>query len=199
MRDLLKCSSFFGDARRAKVLPLHSGVPAGEQRLVFQRAAPGIRKVVLATNIAETSVTIDDIITVVDAGRMKQMSYDSRRRINSLAMTGRAGRVQAGRCYHLYTRRFADKRLLVEQQPEMQRVSLESLALKIKDLGMGSIAATLARALSPPSHLHLTTQYLVDLGALTLANAADEDFELTPLGVHLAQLPVDVRVGKTIL
>ena len=76
LRDLLAADGTFGDPRRAVVLPLHSGVPIAEQRRVFQRPPPGCVKVVLATNIAETSLTIDDVSYVVDSGRSKDKGYE---------------------------------------------------------------------------------------------------------------------------
>ena len=72
------------------LLPLHSALPASEQRRVFQRAAPGVRKIVVATNIAETSLTIPDVVYVVDAGRQKSRQYDARRSMSSLEVQSRA-------------------------------------------------------------------------------------------------------------
>jgi HrpA-like RNA helicase len=99
--------------QRAWVLPLHGALPAEEQRRVFERPPPGAIKVVLATNVAETSITIDDVGFVIDAGRVKEERYDAERRIGSLEdvlvsaaaakqRRGRAGRVCPGLAVHLY-------------------------------------------------------------------------------------------------
>ena len=99
-----------------KVYPLHSALSTTEQKAVFQRPPPGVRKIVIATNIAETSITIDDVIFVIDAGRVKENRYDHERRMAMLVETwvsrasakqrrGRAGRVQPGICFHLFSSR----------------------------------------------------------------------------------------------
>jgi ATP-dependent RNA helicase DHX36 len=95
--------------------PVHSLMPTATQRAIFQRPPAGTRKVVLATNIAETSITIDDIVFVVDCGKIKITNFDLESNLATLApqwvslanarqRRGRAGRVQAGQCYHLFTR-----------------------------------------------------------------------------------------------
>jgi ATP-dependent RNA helicase DHX36 len=97
------------------IYPVHSLMPTATQRAIFQRPPPGTRKVVIATNIAETSITIDDIVYVVDCGKIKITNFDLDSNLatlqpewvslaNARQRRGRAGRVQAGHCYHLYTR-----------------------------------------------------------------------------------------------
>ena len=110
----LQYPKFCHEPQRSWVLPLHSTVPPEEQRLVFTRPPPGVIKVVLATNIAETAITVDDVSFVVDTGRMKENRYDPLKRMSSLEdclvtranarqRRGRAGRVQPGVCVHLFT------------------------------------------------------------------------------------------------
>jgi HrpA-like RNA helicase len=106
--------------------PVHSLMPTATQRAIFQRPPAGTRKVVLATNIAETSITIDDIVFVVDCGKIKITNFDLESNLATLApqwvslanarqRRGRAGRVQAGQCYHLFTRYVIPKEVIKEQ------------------------------------------------------------------------------------
>ena len=96
------------------IIPLHSSLSSEEQSLVFKRPKHGVRKIVLSTNIAETSVTIDDCVFVIDTGKMKETRFNSNQNMESLEMCwvsranafqrmGRAGRVMSGVCIHLYT------------------------------------------------------------------------------------------------
>lgn len=106
------------------------------------------RKVVLATNIAETSITINDIVYVVNGGKAKEKSYDALNKIACLypvwiskaackQRRGRAGRVRPGICYHLFPKPMFDDHMLEYQVPELQRTPLEELCLQIKSLGLG--------------------------------------------------------------
>lgn len=160
---------------------------------------------------AETSITIDDCGFVIDCGRMKETRYDPARRMESLEdvavsranakqRRGRAGRVKSGVCFHLVTRHAFERRLDAAQAPEMHRVPLEQLVLRIKVLRYpGTAAQVVARCLQPPAPeaVSRAVTELVRLDALTLTERGDE--ALTPLGTHLAALPVDVRIGKLIL
>ena len=140
--------------RTTLLLPLHSMVPPAEQRRVFLRAPKGMRKIVMATNIAETAVTVDDVVFVVDSGRHKEKSYDAYTAVSTLQAAwvsqasarqrrGRAGRCRPGECYRLYSAaRLAA--LPPFQLPELQRSPLEELALQVKLLqatGVESAAA----------------------------------------------------------
>ena len=215
LRDLLLSCRFFGNPAHFSVLPLHSMVEAGEQKKVFRRPRPGVRKIVLATNIAETAVTIDDIVYVIDSGRVKEKSYDAFTAVSTLQSTwiskanerqraGRAGRVRPGFCYHLYSRS-RSAALAQFQLPEIKRTPLEELCLQVKLLqsagatgapeGRGGVAAFLGAAVEPPLPVAVDTamRLLEDVGAL------DADERITSLGRHLASLPLHPRIGKMLI
>lgn len=187
------------------IIPLHSMMPTVNQRQVFDRPPSGVRKIVLATNIAETSITINDVVYVIDCGKIKMSNFDVDKNLatldaewvsmaNAQQRKGRAGRVQPGVCYRLYTS-WRESQLEAYQLPEMLRTRLETLILKIKILKLGSAEAFLQKAINPPSSeaLHLSLQFLITLKAL------NEDETLTPLGYHLAKLPLDPQTGKMII
>jgi HrpA-like RNA helicase len=211
LQDLL-VKSMSSPAAREWVLPIHSTIPPEEQRLVFTRPPKGIRKVVLATNIAETAITIDDVAFVVDTGRMKENRYDPLKRMSSLEdvlvarsnarqRRGRAGRVREGVAIHLFTKHRHDNVTMAAQAPEVQRVPLEQLVLRIKALQYpGTAAEVCARLVEPPAPhaVQRAVEELVFLEAMTLKKSNNKE-ELTALGVHLSTLPVDCRIGKLIL
>lgn len=140
-REKLLASSFFKNPLKFVVISLHSMVPSLEQKKVFKRPPPGCRKIVLSTNIAETAVTIDDIVYVIDSGRMKEKSYDPYNNVSTLQSSwiskasakqreGRAGRCQPGVCYHLYSKLRAAA-LPDFQIPELKRMPIEELCLQV--------------------------------------------------------------------
>ncbi|XP_076330694.1 ATP-dependent DNA/RNA helicase DHX36-like [Tachypleus tridentatus] len=180
-------------------------MPTVNQKAVFNRPPPGIRKIILATNIAETSITIDDIVFVIDSGKIKISSFDVENNIatlkpdwialaNARQRRGRAGRVQEGICYHLYTK-LRESQLQNYQLPEILRTRLETLCLRIKLLKLGKIELFLKKAMQPPDPKAVA----LSINLLEKLNALDEDENLTPLGFHLAQLPLDPHTGKMIL
>eukprot|EP00040_Diaphanoeca_grandis_P018572 m.97718 g.97718 ORF g.97718 m.97718 type:complete len:1204 (+) comp27004_c0_seq2:178-3789(+) len=213
-QDRIKANS---SLRSAHIVCLHSSLPSASQRLVFNPPPKGMRKVVLSTNIAETSITVDDVTIVIDAGRVKEMRYDSGRRMGILEQTwisqasatqrsGRAGRVQKGTCYRLYSRERHS--IMAEfQTPEIQRVPLEDLILQIKSQDLGDPFVFLSRAVTPPrpKAVEGALQNLADLGAIEREPQGESDklertpSQLTPLGFHLALLPVDARLGKMLI
>lgn len=146
VHEALSDSSVFSvQANRFIIVPLHSTLTNEEQALVFKKAPAGKRKIVLTTNIAETSITIDDCVFVIDCGQMKEKRFDSNRNMESLDLTwvsranamqrkGRAGRVRPGICVHLYTRHRFTHHFLGQPIPEIQRVPLDQLLLRIKTL-----------------------------------------------------------------
>ncbi|KGL77564.1 Putative ATP-dependent RNA helicase DHX57, partial [Tinamus guttatus] len=209
--EQLQSNALFNNrhSNRCVVFPLHSSLSSEEQQSVFLKPPAGVTKIIISTNIAETSVTIDDVVYVIDSGKMKEKRYDPRKgmesledtfvsRANALQRKGRAGRVASGVCFHLFSSHHYNHLLIKEQLPEIQRVPLEQLCLRIKILEMfsaQSLHSVLSRLIEPPraESLQASKLRLKDLGALT------SDEKLTPLGYHLASLPVDVRIGKLML
>ncbi|KAL7132403.1 hypothetical protein ABFS83_12G071400 [Erythranthe nasuta] len=205
LKDKLQAHHVLGDANRVLLLACHGSMGSAEQKLIFDNPGYGIRKIVLATNIAETSITIDDVVFVIDCGKAKETSYDALNntpcllpswisKVSAKQRRGRAGRVQPGECYHLYPRcvydGFADYQL-----PEILRTPLQSLCLQIKSLNLGGISEFLSRALQSPECLAVqnATEYLKIIGAL------DENENLTVLGRYLTMLPMEPKLGKMLL
>uniref|UniRef100_A0A669DQ63 ATP-dependent DNA/RNA helicase DHX36 n=1 Tax=Oreochromis niloticus TaxID=8128 RepID=A0A669DQ63_ORENI len=204
LNDLLMAQQMFRSDRFV-IIPLHSLMPTVNQTQVFKRPPPGVRKIVIATNIAETSITIDDVVYVIDGGKIKETNFDTSNNIstmmaewvslaNAKQRKGRAGRVCPGKCYHLYNGLRASL-LDAYQLPEIMRTPLEELCLQIKILKLGSIGRFLEKALDRP------TEQAVSLAIknLTELNALDQRENLTALGFHLARLPVEPHIGKLIL
>ncbi|XP_051934615.1 ATP-dependent DNA/RNA helicase DHX36 [Hippocampus zosterae] len=204
LNDLLMAQQMFRSDRFI-IIPLHSLMPTVNQTLVFKRPPPGVRKIVIATNIAETSITIDDVVFVIDGGKIKETNFDTNNNISTMTAEwvslanakqrkGRAGRVCPGKCYHLYNGLRASL-LDAYQLPEIMRTPLEELCLQIKILKLGGIAHFLQKALDPPTEkaVNLAIKNLKDL------NALDHSENLTALGFHLARLPVEPHIGKLIL
>ena len=196
------------------IVPLHGGLPPEEQKMAFHRPPPGMKKVVLATNVAETSITIDDVGFVIDTCRHKEVRYDGAKRMSSLEdvlvsksnakqRRGRAGRVKPGTCVHLVSRHDYATQMHQQQQPEVRRVPLEQLVLRVKALKYpGSVESVLCKLIQPPSRdaIRRAVRELVALDALALPDGDPNGAErLTSLGHHLSNLPVDVRIGKLIL
>ncbi|XP_053569661.1 ATP-dependent RNA helicase DHX30 [Bombina bombina] len=188
------------------ILPVHSNIPMMDQQSIFQRAPPGVRKIVLATNIAETSVTIDDIVHVVDSGMHKQNSYDVKTKVSCLETTwvsksnviqrrGRAGRCQPGFSYHLFTRQQYEE-MSTFQVPEILRIPLENLVVQAK-LHMPEITAVefLSQALESPE-----PQAVVDaVRILQEIRVLDDQECLTLLGQRVANIATDPSLAKAIV
>ncbi|KAG6693838.1 DExH-box ATP-dependent RNA helicase DExH1 isoform X3 [Carya illinoinensis] len=203
--DKVKGNSFLGDPSKFLVLPLHGSMPTLNQREIFDRPPPNKRKIVLATNIAESSITIDDVVHVIDCGKAKETSYDALNKLACLLPSwiskasahqrrGRAGRVQPGICYRLYPKMIHDA-MVQYQLPEILRTPLQELCLHIKSLQLGTVGSFLAKALQPPDTL--AVQNAIEL--LKTIGAVDDMEELTPLGCHLCTLPLDPNIGKMLL
>ena len=184
------------------ILQLHGKLQPEEQQLVFQPTEQGKRKVVFATNCAETSITIPGITVIIDTGMVKEMKYDPKRNMKSLELTminkssaeqrkGRAGRTECGTCYRLYTEdeytNMPDSSL-----PEILRVHLGQALLTLINLGVED-PLTFDFVESPTTDALLKAmESLVDLQAVV-------DGKLTDLGSMLAKFPVDPCLGKVIL
>lgn len=139
-REKLLSSPFFADTSKFIIISLHSMIPSSEQKKVFKRPPAGVRKIILSTNISETAVTIDDVVYVIDSGRMKEKSYDPYSNVSTLHSSwvskasarqreGRAGRCQPGTCYHLYSKTRGAS-LPDYQVPEIKRMPIEELCLQ---------------------------------------------------------------------
>lgn len=201
--------------RRWWILPLHSSITTEEQALVFERAQPGYRKIILSTNIAESSITVADIKYVIDFCLTKNLVCDQETNYTSLQLEwasranlkqrrGRTGRVGAGRVYRMITSKFYDSFLPEFSTPEMKRCPLEQVILRVKTLDLGEPKAILALALEPPNlnDIQRTIRTLKEVGALTvlMENGFNpDDGDLTFMGKVLAKLPVDIHIGKLIV
>jgi ATP-dependent RNA helicase DHX36 len=211
IQELYDLLSNDGDGRAAqigvsvRVLVLHSELGSDEQRLVFERPPRGVVKVCLATNIAETSLTIDDISYVIDCGMHKELRFDTATEIETLDTTlisqanakqrrGRAGRVRGGLCLRMFTSE-QHRRLARYPLPEVHRCDLEQLFLQVLLLELGGVREFVATLIEPPhaNMVSVTTRRLQQLGAI------DDELQLTPLGFHVATLPLEARLAKALL
>ena len=206
LRDALEQSRAFGNKSRYQILPLHSMISQAEQRVVFQRPSKNVRKIILSTNIAETSITIDDVAIVIDSGRQKEKSFDPYTGIATLMSgwvskasarqrRGRAGRCREGLAFKMYSRQRYDA-MDEYQAPELMRTPLDEMVLQVKlfeptggATGTEShkIADFLSKAPEPPvsKAVESAVALLERIGAL------EEGTEnLTLLGRHLAALPI---------
>lgn len=195
----------------AVILPLHANLAAHEQRRVFQRVQKHERKIIVATNVAETSITIPEVCYVVDTGRVREAQYDAQAGVSRLLeqwasraackqRAGRAGRTMPGECFRLYTRGVETHVQAPQSVPEMQRTPLQGIVLQVKAIQpTGDVRAFLQKAMDPPplDALEAMHRHLVISGALQ----ADGGFAapLTPLGQYLAQLPLEVRQAKLLV
>ncbi|XP_057742353.1 DExH-box ATP-dependent RNA helicase DExH1 isoform X3 [Arachis stenosperma] len=203
--DKLKVNNLLSDPNKFLILPLHGSMPTVNQREIFDRPPPNKRKIVLATNIAESSITIDDVVYVIDCGKAKETSYDALNKLACLLPSwiskasahqrrGRAGRVQPGVCYRLYPKLIHDA-MPQYQLAEILRTPLQELCLHIKSLQLGAVASFLEKALQPPDPL--AVQNAIEL--LKTIGVLDDKEELTPLGRHLSTIPLDPNIGKMLL
>uniref|UniRef100_H2YMB0 RNA helicase n=1 Tax=Ciona savignyi TaxID=51511 RepID=H2YMB0_CIOSA len=190
--------------RELLILPIYANLPSDMQSKIFEPTPPGARKVVVATNIAETSLTIDGIVYVIDPGFCKQNNYNARTGMESLVVvpcskqsanqrTGRAGRVGPGKCFRLYTAWAYMNELEDSTTPEIQRTNLANVVLLLKSLGINDLIHF--DFMDPPPHetLVLALEQLYALGALNHLG------ELTKLGRRMAEFPADPMLSKTIL
>ncbi|KAH6806578.1 ATP-dependent RNA helicase [Perilla frutescens var. frutescens] len=186
------------------ILPVYSALPSEVQSRIFEPAPPGKRKVVVATNIAEASLTIDGIYYVIDPGFAKQNVYNPKQGLDSLVITpisqasakqraGRAGRTGPGKCYRLYTESAFHNEMSPTTIPEIQRVNLGMTTLTLKAMDINDLLSF--DFMDPPSPQALISamQQLYSLGAL------DEEGLLTKLGRKMAEFPLDPPLSKMLL
>ena len=186
------------------VTPIYAALPSEMQARIFAQTPKGARKVVLATNIAETSITIDGILFVIDSGLVKQKTYQARSGLESLVVVpcsqaaanqraGRAGRMAPGKCFRLYTRWSFEHELDLSPVPEIQRTDLASVVLMLKSLGIEDLLHFEFMDAPPADTLIRALELLYALGAVNKAG------DLTKLGRRLAELPLAPMLGKAIL
>ncbi|GKV36801.1 hypothetical protein SLEP1_g44893 [Rubroshorea leprosula] len=187
------------------VLPLYSGLSRSEQDLIFSPTPRGKRKVVISTNIAETSLTLEGIVYVVDSGFSKQRFYNPISDIENLVVApiskasarqraGRAGRIRPGKCYRLYTEEYFMNEMSAEGIPEIQRSNLVDCVIQLKALGIDNILGFDWPASPSPEAMIRALEVLYSLGVL------DNDAKLTsPVGFQVAEIPLEPMISKMIL
>jgi ATP-dependent helicase HrpA len=190
----------------AEILPLYSRLTEQEQDRVFKPSAPGRRKIVLATNVAETSLTVPGIRYVIDAGLVRLARYDPRKKVQRLPIemvsqasanqrSGRCGRVAAGVCIRLYSEA-AFNAQPVFTDPEIRRTDLSAVILRAKAMDLGPVNEFPFLDMPSATAIRDGCETLFELGAL---ETKYPDGEITPVGRSLAQLPVDPRVGRMLI
>ncbi|CAH1135627.1 unnamed protein product [Ceutorhynchus assimilis] len=186
------------------ILPVYSALPSEMQTRIFEPAPPGSRKVVIATNIAETSLTIDGIFYVVDPGFVKQKVYNSKTGMDSLVVTpisqaqakqraGRAGRTGPGKTYRLYTERAYRDEMLPTPVPEIQRTNLATTVLQLKTMGINDLLHFDFMDAPPVESLIMALEQLHSLSAL------DDEGLLTRLGRRMAEFPLEPNLSKMLI
>lgn len=186
------------------VLPVYSALPSELQTRIFEPAPDGSRKCIIATNIAEASLTIDGIHYVVDPGFCKQKVYDPKLGMDSLVVTpisqasanqraGRAGRTGPGKCFRLYTEQAYRNEMLPSSVPEIQRTNLGNTVLTLKAMGINDLLGF--GFMDPPPVQTL----IMALSSLYALSALDDDGLLTRLGRKMAEFPLDPNLGKMLI
>ncbi|KAJ1765222.1 hypothetical protein IW140_006463 [Coemansia sp. RSA 1813] len=186
------------------VCPIYANLPSDLQARIFEPAPEGARKAVLATNIAETSITIDGVVYVIDPGFVKQNSYNPRAGMESLQVvpcsrasanqrSGRAGRVGPGKCFRMFTQHAFFSEMEENTPPEILRTNLSSVVLMLKCIGIDNLLEF--DFMDPPSTAALqhSLEHLYALGALNERGA------LTKLGRRMAEFPMDPMMAKALL
>ncbi len=186
------------------ICPIYANLPSELQSKIFEPTPPNARKVVLATNIAETSLTIDGIVYVIDPGFVKENVYNPRTGMESLVVapcsrasanqrSGRAGRVGPGKCFRLYTKWAFYNELDENTTPEIQRTNLNSVVLLLKSLGINDLIEFDFMDPPPAETLIRALEQLYALGAL------NDRGELTKTGRQMAEFPTDPMLAKSVL
>lgn len=206
-----EAENFKSDEAELVCYPLYGSLPPDKQKLIFNAAPkartpggkPG-RKIVVSTNIAETSLTIDGIVFVIDPGFSKQKVYNPRIRVESLLVSpiskasakqraGRAGRTRPGKCFRMYTEDAFKNELQEQTYPEILRSSLANVVLTLKKLGIDDLVHFDFMDPPAPETLMRALEQLNYLGAL------DDDGNMTTMGRMMAQLPLDPQLSKMLI
>uniref|UniRef100_A0AAY4BH52 RNA helicase n=1 Tax=Denticeps clupeoides TaxID=299321 RepID=A0AAY4BH52_9TELE len=206
-RILYDDKRFTDHPQRYLVFTLHSNIQTSDQKEVLKKPPVGVRKIILSTNIAETSITVNDVVFVIDSGKVKEKSFDSLSNVTMLKMVwiskasalqrkGRAGRCRPGICFHLFSR-LRYNNMLEHQVPQLLRMALQELCLHTKLLAPISctVAEFLSKAPEPPHMLSIKNAVQM----LKTIDAMDPWENLTELGYHLTDLPVEPHLGKMVL
>ncbi|CAL1697253.1 unnamed protein product [Somion occarium] len=186
------------------VLPIYSQMPADLQAKIFEPTADGRRKVIVATNIAETSLTVDGILYVVDAGYSKLKVYNSKVGMDALQITpisqananqraGRAGRTGSGFCYRLYTEMAYRNEMFANNIPEIQRTNLANTVLLLKSLGVKNLLEF--DFMDPPPQANM----LNSMYQLWVLGALDNVGDLTPVGRKMSEFPMEPSMAKMLI
>ncbi|KAK7399991.1 hypothetical protein VNO78_11189 [Psophocarpus tetragonolobus] len=195
-----------GSCMDAIILPLHGSLPPELQVRVFSPPPPNCRRIIVATNIAETSLTVDGVVYVIDSGYVKQRQYNPSSGMYSLDVVqiskvqanqraGRAGRTRPGKCYRLYPSRIYNDEFLDVTVPEIQRSSLAGSVLYLKSLDLPDINILKFDFLDPPSSESLQDA----LKQLYLIDAIDENGAITSIGQKMAELPLEPSLARTLM
>lgn len=190
-------------ARQLHVLPLYGRLAKEEQERVFEPAPNGKKKVIISTNIAETSVTISDITTVIDSGLAKLNFYSPRTFTSSLIETtvsaassnqrkGRAGRTHPGTCYRLYSRKDFESREMYTRE-EIYRTDLSEVVLRMAELGITDFYNF--DFIAPPGQEGI----IGAVDTLNMLGALDEDNTLSPIGKMMVRFPLEPRISRIIV
>lgn len=186
------------------ILPIYSQLPSDLQAKIFEKAPDGVRKCIVATNIAETSLTVDGIMFVVDAGYCKLKVFNPKIGMDALQIfpisqananqrSGRAGRTGPGHCYRLYTQRQYKDELLTNTVPEIQRTNLANVVLLLKSLGVQDLLQF--HFMDPPPQDNI----LNSMYQLWITGALDNTGSLTPLGRQMVEFPLDPSLSKMLI
>jgi len=186
------------------ILPVYSALPSEMQTMIFEPPPPGCRKCIVATNIAEASLTIDGIYFVVDPGMAKVKMYNAKTGMDSLLITpvsqanarqraGRAGRTGPGKCYRLYTEVAYRNEMLSTAVPEIQRTNLSNVVLLLKAMGINDMLAFDFMDPPPVETMINAMESLWTLGSL------DDEGLLTKLGRKMAEFPMEPQLSKMLL
>ncbi|PKI77022.1 hypothetical protein CRG98_002525 [Punica granatum] len=195
-----------GSCMDAIVLPLHGSLPPEMQVRVFSPPPPNCRRFIVATNIAETSLTVDGVVYVIDSGYVKQRQYNPTSGMYSLDVVqiskvqadqraGRAGRTRPGKCYRLYPSKIYQDEFLDATIPEIQRSSLAGSVLYLKSMDLPDIDILKFDFLDRPSSDSLEDA----LKQLYLIDAIDEEGSITSIGRVMAELPLEPSLSRTLL
>jgi len=224
LTDRLRSNRHFSKRDAFEIIPLHSTISPRDQKRAFVNPKRGCRKIIISTNIAETSITIPDVVCVIDSGLMREVRNSKNASTSALVTDwcsqasakqrqGRAGRVRPGICCKLFSSRTAECVMKPQAMPELQRVPLEEVCLSILAGGLATNCMEfLQQAPQPPTYEVVQTALstLEEVGAIERqSNSTQQQTstntivtlpnKLTPLGWHLSKLPIHVRLGKMLI